>query len=89
MSVLLNSRQAEGSSFPPSGNDPLRGRSDIPSQPVIAEYEDSYSDLDRRIGLALFDSAYRRGALAALKESLVAEPPRPAIRQGSLAAVAV
>jgi hypothetical protein len=56
---------------------------------VIAEYEDSYSELDRRIGLALFDSAYRRGALAALKDSLVAEPPRPAIRRDSLAAVAV
>jgi hypothetical protein len=55
---------------------------------VIAEYEDSYSDLDRRIGLALFDSAYRRGALAALRESLAAGRPVPAAREGSLAAAA-
>jgi hypothetical protein len=55
---------------------------------VIARYEDSYSDLDRRVGLALFDSAYRRGALAALKESLAPERSRPAIRHGDLAAVA-
>ena len=88
MSLLLDSRQARVLSFPPSGTDPLLGPSDIPSQPVIAEYEDSYSDLDRRVGLALFDSAYRRGALASLKESLLQERPRPVIRPGTLAAVA-
>jgi len=55
---------------------------------VIAEYEDSYSDLDRRVGLALFDGAHRRGALAALKDPLAEEQPRPVVQSGGLAAVA-
>lgn len=88
MSTLLSSRRPAVSSFPPSGTDPLHGPSDIPSQPVIARYGDSYSDLDRRVGLALFDGAYRRAALAELKESLVQDRPLPPIRRRGLAAVA-
>lgn len=88
MAVLFGSRRPEVSSFQPSGSDPLHGPSGIPSQAVIAEYEDSYSDLDRRVGLALFDGAHRRGALAALKDPLAEEQPRPVVQSGGLAAVA-
>lgn len=88
MSTLLSLRQPTVWSFPPSGADPLHGPSGIPSQPVIARYEDSYSDLDRRVGLALFDGAYRRAALAELKESLVQGRPLPTVRRDGLAAVA-
>jgi hypothetical protein len=75
-------------SSPLSGNDPLHGPSGLISQPVIAEYADTYSELDRNVGLALFDPAFRRAALNTLKESLVPERPLPVDRRERVAAVA-
>ena len=60
-------------SSPRSGNDVLTGPVAIPSQPVDPRYVDAYDETDRRVGLALFDPAYCREALAALSASLAPE----------------
>jgi hypothetical protein len=75
-------------SSPRSGNDVLTGAGGIPSQPVDPRYVDAYDETDRRVGLALFDSAYRREALAALSASLPTEEFAVHAPAGSVAALA-
>jgi hypothetical protein len=75
-------------SSPRSGNDVLTGAVGIPSLPVDPRYVDSYDETDRRVGLALFDSAYRRQALAALSASLPSEESAAHAPTGSVAALA-
>ena len=75
-------------SSPRPGSDALTGPVGIVSQPVDPRYLDVYDETDRRVGLALFDPAFRREALAALSASRAPEEltvPAPA---GSVAALA-
>jgi hypothetical protein len=75
-------------SSPRSGNNVLTGPIGIPSQPVDPRYVDSYDETDRRVGLALFDSAYRREALVALSASLSTEDLAVRAPAGRVAALA-
>jgi hypothetical protein len=60
-------------SSPRPGSDALTGPVGIAHQPVDPRYLDAYDEADRRVGLALFDPAYCREALAALSASLAPE----------------
>ena len=73
---------------PPPGSDVLTGMVHIPSQPVDPRFRDSYDELDRRVGLALFDPAFRRDALAALGAALVPEESSVHAPAGGVAALA-
>jgi hypothetical protein len=60
-------------SSPRRGSDALTGSVEIVDQPVDPRYLDSYDEMDRRVGLALFDPIFRRETLAALSASLTPE----------------
>jgi hypothetical protein len=70
------------------GSDVLTGPVGIPSSPVDPRYLDAYDETDRRVGLALFDSAYRRQALTNLSVSLPSEGFAVHAPAGSVAALA-
>lgn len=55
-----------------SGSSPLVGPGRILSQQPIPG-DPTYTELDQRVGLALFDAEYRRITLARVMESLTAE----------------
>jgi hypothetical protein len=75
-------------SSPRSGSNPLAGPVGIASQPVDPRYLDVYDETDRRVGLALFDPAFRREALAALSASLAPEELPVHAPAGRVAALA-
>ena len=78
--ALLSSR--------PPGSEVLTGPVGIPSQPVDPRYLDSYDEADRRVGLALFDPAFGREALAALGAELIPEETPVRAPAGGVAALA-
>ena len=73
---------------PSPGSDFLKGMVHIPSLPVDPRYLDSYDERDRRAGLALFDPAFGREALAALGAALAPEEPPVHAPAGGVAALA-
>ena len=75
-------------SSPRPGSNVLTGPVGIASQPVDPRYLDAYDEMDRRVGLALFDPAYRREALAALSASLTPEALPVHAPAGGVAALA-
>ena len=75
-------------SSPRLGSNPLTGPTGIPSQPPDPRFLDSYDETDRRVGLALFDPAYRRDALAALTAALAPEELSVHAPAGGVAALA-
>ena len=75
-------------SSPLSGSNPLTGPVGIASQPVDPRYVASYDEMDRRVGLALFDARYRRDVLAALSASLIPEEIPAHAPAGGVAALA-
>ena len=64
-------------SSPRPGSDPLTGPVGIASQPVDPRYADSYDEMDRCVGLALFDTVFRRETLSATSASLARVSPAP------------
>ena len=73
---------------PSSGSDALKGAVHIPSLPVDPRFLDSYDEMDRQAGLALFDPAFAREALAALRAELAREEPPVHAPTGGVAALA-
>lgn len=78
--ALLSSRRP--------GSNPLTGLTGIPSQPIDPRYLDSYDEMDRRVGLALFDPTSSRQALQALSAALTLEELPVHAPTGSVAALA-
>ena len=75
-------------SSPRPGSDALTGPVAIASQAVDSRYVDAYDEMDRRVGLALFDPAFRGQALASLRASLLPEELPVHAPTGGVAALA-